>query len=163
MTRPPNHLLEDAYRWCTEWWSAVLDGVEPIARAAAHPYIIPDLRKARSTSALLMRPIMHVALFHGLAQATNAGVALGDAVKALNHIQWSAEVEQWRDVIVRANGSMITKANAIELAGRVIGYQLAGHRLPGPVIDRLRMAYAEAKGWDPTGTAAMPTLPEPVL
>jgi DNA sulfur modification protein DndB len=162
VTRPPNQLLEQAYGWCAEWWEAVLAGVEPLARAVAHPYVIPDLRRGRSSSALLMRPIMHVALFHGLGHSTQVGVPLEDAVARLNQIDWSADARHWRDVIVRANGAMIAKANAIELAGRLIAHFIAGDQLSQQFVDRLRMSYAEAKGWDPAGTEPMPDLPPSV-
>jgi hypothetical protein len=162
VTRPPNALLEQAYGWCVEWWSAVLQGVEALARAAEHPYVIPDLRRGRSSSALLMRPIMHVSLFHGLAHARSAGVPLPEAVKRLNEIDWSADAEQWRDVIVRSNGAMMAKSNAIELAGRLIGYLVAGPAMSPQATNRLRMAFAESKGWDPTGSDSMPALPTPV-
>lgn len=162
VTRPPNSLLEQAYGWCVEWWGAVLEGLEVLSRAVHHPYIIPDLRRGRSSSALLMRPIMHVAMFHGLAYAASANLPLTEAVKRLNEIDWSADAEHWRDIIVRANGAMIAKSNAIELAGRLIGHFVAGAAQPLQVTDRLRMAYAESKGWDPTGTDPMPALPTPV-
>ncbi len=162
VTRPPNALLEQAYGWCVEWWSAVLQGVDALARAAAHPYVIPDLRRGRSSSALLMRPIMHVSVFHGLAHARSAGVPLLEAVKRLNQIDWSADAEHWRDVIVRSNGAMMAKSNSIELAGRLIGYLVAGPAMSPQATDRLRMAFAESKGWDPTGSESMPALPTPV-
>ncbi|HQZ33563.1 MAG TPA: DNA sulfur modification protein DndB [Ilumatobacteraceae bacterium] len=162
VTRPANKLLERAYGWCCEWWSAVLAGVDVFARAAEKPYLIPDLRRGRSPSSLLMRPIAHVALFRGLAEATSAGMLLTDAVRRTNDIDWHSDADHWRDVIVRANGAPIAKSEAVKLTGRLIAYLIAADRMSQPAVDRLRLSFAEAKGWDPTGSSPMPILPAPL-
>lgn len=161
VTRPPNALLERAYHWCADWWTAVLANVDEYRRAVEKPYLIPDLRGPRSASGLLFRPVMQVALFSGVAGAVAAGMSLDEATRRLNQINWRADSEDWRDVIVRANGAPIAKSEAIALTGRVIAYLLAADAIEKVEVDRLRLAYAEAKGWNPTGSESMPKLPLP--
>jgi len=160
--RPPNAQLEQAYRWCTEWWEAVLSNVAVYQRAIAKPFLIPDLRSSKSADSLLFRPVVQVALFMGLAESIGRGLVLAEATHRLNQVDWRADAEHWRDVIVRANGAPIARSEAIALAGRLIGYLLAGGLVDAASVDRLRLSYAEAKGWDPHGSQPMPRLPAPI-
>jgi hypothetical protein len=159
VTRPNNSQLEQAYRWCTDWWTSVLANIDAYRRAVEKPYLIPDLRSSRSPSALLFRPVVQVALFAGLAEAVRLGLVLGEATKRVCALDWRADADHWRDVIVRANGAPIAKSEAINLTGRIIGDLLAGDRPDPARSDRLRLAVAEAKGWDPHSTMPMPSLP----
>lgn len=162
VTRPPEPLLEEAYTWAAEWWGAVLRGLDAFVRAVEKPYLIPDLRKSRAKEGLLFRPIAHVALFKGLAAAVAAGRPLEDAIKLANAVDWRPDSELWREVLVRANGAVIARSEAKNLAGRLIGYLLAGDLMDKRVTDRLRLDVAEARGWDATASGPMPSLPDPV-
>lgn len=162
VTRPGEAQLEKAYMWAADWWSSVLQGIDAYARVVDKPYLIPDLRKSRAKEGLLFRPIAQVALFKGLAAAVVAGRRLDDAVQLANKIDWRPDSDIWRDVLVRANGAVIARTEAKNLAGRLIGYLLAGTLMEKRLVDRLRLDMAEAKGWDAATSAPMPSLPDPV-
>ena len=68
----------------------------------------------------------------------------------------------WQNLLAQAIGTPIARTEAIALARRLVGYLLAGDRVDAASVDRLRLSYAEAKGWDPHGSQPMPKLPAPV-
>jgi DNA sulfur modification protein DndB len=160
-TRPADEDLLVAYRWSCEWWSTVLERFEPFQRSVAKPFIIPELRESTSRWSLAMRPVVQKAIFYGLEQARRLKLPLDEAVDRLNSIDWRPTEDHWRDIIVTPGNRMITKKPAIALAGQVIGYLIAGDRMTDGEVNRLRMAFAEAKGWDNSkAMPALPTLPE---
>jgi DNA sulfur modification protein DndB len=162
VTRPPEAQLEKAYTWAAEWWAAALAGIEAYAHAVEKPYLIPDLRKSRASEGLLFRPIAQVALFKGLADAVVAGKKLESAIEYVNRIDWRPDSVLWRDILVRANGSLITRPEAKNLAARLIAHLLSGDLVDKRVADRLRLDMAVAKGWDPKSAEPVPALPEPI-
>jgi DNA sulfur modification protein DndB len=160
VNRPSNDELEQAYTWSATWWTAVLDGLPPFQLAIEHPWRIPDLRRYGEKWSLLFRPIAQVALFRGLGFAAAAGVGLEEAVDRAVKINWRADAGFWVDTIIRSNGRMVANNQSIRLAGRIIGYLVAGSKMSSTQVDRLRNDYAAARGVSVGSRYAR--LPEPI-
>jgi DNA sulfur modification protein DndB len=147
VNRPTDDELTRAYKLAAKWWEAVATGLDPVADALAKPGRIPDMRQYNAASSLLMRPVTHVALFRGLADAVvKYGVPLDEAVELANRLRWKASDPMWQDTIIYANGRMNAKAPAIRLAGRLITYMIAGSEMTDFAKLALRSDLAEAKG-----------------
>ena len=160
VNRPPNSELESAYLWSTSWWDLVLDGLIPFKKVTAMPYLIPDMRQYREKWSLLFRPIAQVALFRGIGRTVALGIPAPLAVELMNRVNWRASAELWEDVIIRANGHMITSQQAVRLTGRLIAYLVAADRMDQPSLDQLRLDYAQARGWTTHNPGRMPGLPK---
>lgn len=160
VNRPSNAELEQAYRWCADWWSQVLE-MQPFAEAIERPWRIPDLRRYGAKWSLLFRPIGQVALMRGIGFAHTYGVPVHEAIGRCEQLDWRADSDIWVDTIIRSNGRMVASTSAIRLAGRLVAYMIAGDEMEPLQIDRLRNDYAEARGFR-VGRSGRAALPDPL-
>lgn len=156
INRPPNDELKKAYTWSADWWSLALEGLTPFAQATAHPHLIPELRKFHAKSSLLFRPVAQVALFRAIGICKKLGMPPEEAVDRMNRIKWQASHNMWEDIIIHANGKMITKKEAIQLTARLIAYLVAADHMTDGAIENLRSNYVFARGEKPGRRATLP-------
>jgi DNA sulfur modification protein DndB len=162
VNRPPNSELEAAYIWSATWWSLVLEGLKPLKDATNRPYLIPEMRQYREKSSLLFRPVTHIALFRAISRCVTLGLGEAEAVQRMNRINWRASANTWEDILIRANGHMMTSQQSIRLAGRLIAYMVVADLMTDQAIDELKRDHAVARGWSPHTPGRQPALPKPV-
>jgi len=162
VNRPDNAALAEAYTCSALWWNLVLNELEPLAQACRNPFRIPAMREYRARDSLLFRPIAHIALFEALGICFEHTMDLEVAVKRMNRINWQASADIWRDVIIRTNGQMIAKKDAIRLAARLIAYLVAADLMTDGQINNLRSTYRYARGLPPDRAGGIDDLPKPV-
>lgn len=138
VNRPPDCELIAAYQASAQWWGSVLAVFDNYRLATESPILIPALRRGRQS--LLFRPVVQVALFHGLSLAVRRGVDLHEAIRRATRIRWSARSKIWVDVIIGSNGKMKTRTEAVRNAGHLVEYLIAGSLLDSVEIGRLEGA-----------------------
>ena len=110
--------------------------------AVKQPWRISDFRRSGTRWSLLFRPIAQVALFRGLALAVQVGVPLDVAIERANKVDWRSDAPCWVDTIIRSNGRMVAKDDAVRLTGRVIGYLVAGDVMSNAAVTSIRQDHA---------------------
>jgi len=106
------------------------------------------MREDDAAFALLFKPVGQIALFKGLVRAVTLGLSRQHAIERANKIDWRIKAAVWRDVIVRADGRIVARKEAYDLAAGLIGYMLAGKKMKKPDVEKLRRAYNTARGYD---------------
>jgi len=147
VNRPSDKELRVAYTLAGEWWTAVVEQLDPIAAGIHNPTMIPEYRRYHEPWSLLFRPIAQVALFWGLEGAFRRGMSLNEALRRANRINWRASDPMWIDTVIRSNGQMNAKAEGIRLAGRLIAYLIAADRMEDWEVSRLRNDLSDARDY----------------
>ena len=100
-----------------------------------------------------MRPVGQIALVKGLVYArtsSNGDLSLSDAVRRANRLDFSCPPSSvWRDTIVRADGRMVARKEAYDLAARLIAYMIAAEFMSEESKQRLWEDWNKARGKDP--------------
>lgn len=138
VNRPSDKVLLDAYKLCAEWWSAVLEGMSALRAGFRNPASIPERRSYQHEDSLLFRPIGQIVLFRGLAGSVRLGNSLEESIERANQISWQTAGDHWSDIVVRANGRLMTKESDLRLASRYVTYLIAANQMPSNVIERLQ-------------------------
>jgi DNA sulfur modification protein DndB len=100
-----------------------------------------------------MRPVGQIALVKGLVYAlmsSNGSVPLSQAVQRANKLDFSCPPSSmWRDTIVRADGRMVARKEAYDLAARLIAFMIAADHMSEESKQRLWEDWNKARGKDP--------------
>lgn len=150
---PDDSTLETAYEKAATWWEDILE-MDAFKAALKNPSSIPNVRfDSDDPHTLLMRPVGQIALVKGLVQALNAsngGLTRAQAVRSANMLDYScAPSSMWRDTIVRADGRMVARKEAYDLAARLIAYMISAEHMAEESKHRLWEDWNKARGKDP--------------
>jgi len=121
-----------------------------------------NIAKMREES-LLLRPATQIALFKGLVRTTDHGV-LERAVERANRIDWDVRSSIWRDIIVRADSTIISIKEAYGRTADLITYLIVASRMSEEETERLRMEYDVSRGfnYDTPSVRKPEELPQPI-
>jgi DNA sulfur modification protein DndB len=122
--------------------------------ALRDPSTIPNVRfDSDDPATLLMRPVGQIALVKGLVYAlgsSNGDLTQAEVVRRANKLDYSCPPSSmWRDTIVRADGRMVARKEAYDLAARLIAYMIAADHVPEESKQRLWEDWNKARGKDP--------------
>lgn len=150
---PDEETLSTAYEKAAAWWEDVLS-MDAYRAALRDPSTIPSARfDSDDTHTLLMRPVGQIALVRGLVSAlteSNGDLKRAEAVRRVNQLDFSCPpASMWRDTIVRADGRMVARKEAYDLAARLIAYMIAADYMPEEFKQRLWEDWNKARGKDP--------------
>jgi DNA sulfur modification protein DndB len=86
----------------------------------------------RDSRTLLLRPVGQVAFVRGVVKAMDISLdakhkksrlTLDEALRRVNQVEWRATADSyWRDTIVRADGRMVARNEAYNLAANLLAY-----------------------------------------
>jgi DNA sulfur modification protein DndB len=166
---PEQEELERAYRTVAKWWDEILT-LDVFVSSLDD---LAGMREARFEPShrhtLLLRPVGQVALIEGLALAIGNSqdqLTLTEALRRANQINWSCTPESvWRDTIVRADGRMVARKEARELAARLIAYLIGAEFMTEEDRQKLWKDWNLARGCDVDGDLEMGDpegLPNPI-
>jgi DNA sulfur modification protein DndB len=150
---PDDDLLDSAYEKAASWWEEILK-MDAFRSALNDPPSIPNVRyDSDNPQTLLMRPVGQIALVKGLVYAlmsSNGDLSLSEAVRRANKLDYSCPPSSmWRDTIVRADGRMVARKEAYDLAARLIAYMIAADFMSEESKQRLWEDWNKARGKDP--------------
>ena len=152
---PPELQINAAYEIAKEWWIDVLDMRQFIDFVNDLDSVNVVRNSPNDEAGLLLRPLGQQVLFKGLAMAyrrTNGEVSVSELVARASSVNWSpSSANYWRDVIVRPDGRMINKREAILLAARLLEYLIVPTALPEETRDQLWADWNTARGKDIVG------------
>ena len=145
--RPSDEDLEQYYDQVEGFWSTVLANLKPYVDGLENPHLIPKMRDPDSEHSLLFKPVAQIALVQGLIRSTvDDRLTLKEAVSRANRIDWRMTSNLWRDIIVRAAGTIDTTVDAREVASQLISYLIAGEKMSVDEIRAVEEACRKAKG-----------------
>lgn len=149
---PDDQTLGRAYEVVSEWWEAILT-LDVFERALAEPDSIPSIRfDNEHKHSLLLRPVGQIALVKGLVRASGVykdEVSLKTLLARVNRVDFSATPSSiWRDTIVRADGRMVARKEAYDLAGRLLCHMIASDRTTEEFEFTLWEDWNKARGKD---------------
>jgi DNA sulfur modification protein DndB len=152
---PDEETLNTAYEKAAAWWEDILS-MDAFKSALRDPSTIPNVRSdSDDPSTLLMRPVGQIALVKGLVHAlmsANGQMSRADAVRRANQLDYSCPPSSmWRDTIVRADGRMVARKEAYDLASRLIAYMIAAEFVSEETKQRLWEDWNTMRGRDPHG------------
>ena len=150
---PDEETLGAAYEKVSSWWESILT-MDAFKAALVDPSTIPNTRSdADNPHTLLMRPVGQIALVKGLVYALasgNGSLQLSEVVRRANKLDFSCPPSSmWRDTIVRADGRMVARKEAYDLAARLIAYMVASEHMSEESKQRLWEDWNKARGKDP--------------
>lgn len=150
---PDEETLDTAYEKAAAWWEDILS-MDAFKSALKDPSTIPNLRfDSDDPQTLLMRPVGQMALVKGLVYALNASngeLSRVEAVRRANQLDYSCPpASMWRDTIVRADGRMVARKEAYDLAARLIAYMIGADFMTEESKQRLWEDWNKARGKDP--------------
>lgn len=150
---PDEETLDTAYEKVTSWWDTILS-MDAFRAALEDPSTIPNTRfDADNAHTLLMRPVGQIALVKGLVYAlvsSNGSLQLADVVQRANKLDFSCPPSSvWRDTIVRADGRMVARKEAYDLAARLVAFMIAADYMSEESKQRLWEDWNKARGKDP--------------
>ena len=154
--RPSGDKLEEAYEVMVRWFETFCTKVDAIRKAIDDPSAISLIRFADSApyhqDTLLLRPVGQIAVALGVLEAmknSRGALSLDEAFTRVNKIDWSADPSgYWRDVIVRADGRMIARSEAYNLAAKLIAYLIGDEYLVEQQRTALWTNWNSARGKD---------------
>ena len=149
---PPESELERAYTVVAEWWEAILT-MDAFTNALADLDSVKDVRfDGDHRHSLLLRPVGQVAFVSGLIDAidrSDGKLTLTDAIRRANKIDWSAAPTSiWRDTIVRADGKMVARKEAHDLARDLVSYLIGDEFMDEQMRHDLWYSWNKARGND---------------
>lgn len=150
---PDDKTLDRAYDVASEWWEALLT-LSAFRDALKDPDSIPSTRfDSDDPRTLLLRPVGQMALVKGLVRAitfSKDDLTLKELLARVDRLDFSATPKSiWRDTIVRADGRMVAKKDAYDLAGRLICYMIASDYMTAEFTETLYEDWNRARGKDP--------------
>jgi DNA sulfur modification protein DndB len=150
---PDEATLDEAYEKAASWWEAILT-MNAFKQALKDPHTIPSTRAdSDHQHTLLLRPVGQMALVKGLINAlvlANGHLSLHEAVRRANQLDYSVTPSSmWRDTIVRADGRMVARKEAYDLAGRLISHMIASEYETDESRQRLWEDWNKARGKEP--------------
>jgi DNA sulfur modification protein DndB len=151
----------EAYEIVKQFWQTVIDHLEPLEQAYKNSSFVPQMRSAGHRYSLLLKPVGQIALFEGLAIATdkNHKLALVTAVKRANEIDWSMANSQWKGNLVRSSGIVDTRTDQRRNAAYLIAYLIAADRMSEDEKKKIHTLYNSGRKG---GKDSSIPLPEPV-
>lgn len=150
---PDDETLDTAYEKTAAWWEDILS-MDAYKAALKDPSTIPNVRfDSDDPHTLLMRPVGQMALVKGLVYALNASngdLSRVEAVHRVNKLDYSCPPSSmWRDTIVRADGRMVARKEAYDLAARLIAYMIGAEYMTEESKQRLWEDWNKSRGKDP--------------
>ncbi|MFB4293277.1 DGQHR domain-containing protein [Nonomuraea sp. ATR24] len=133
---PSDQVLETCYEEVATWFHLFMMHLDAYRDAAADPEAIKTNRfTASHPHTLLLRPVGQTALIRGITQAMDLSrhpvsneprLTLERAIERVNKVDFTATAESiWRETIVRADGRMVARNEAYNLAARLLAYLIA--------------------------------------
>ena len=149
---PQDSELERAYTVVAEWWDVILT-MDVFTNALNDLGTVPEVRyDGDHFHSLLLRPVGQVAFVSGLIDAldrSDGKLALTEAVRRANKIDWSAgPTSVWRDTIVRADGKMVARKEAHDLARDLVSYLIGDEYMDEEMRHNLWTNWNKARGKD---------------
>ncbi|MFC4605847.1 DGQHR domain-containing protein [Rhodococcus kronopolitis] len=150
---PDDNTLNRAYDVVSDWWEQILT-LQAFTTALSDPASIPSTRFDNEHShTLLLRPVGQMALVKGLTRAmtySKGEVSLKTLLERVDRVDFSATPSCiWRDTIVRADGRMVARREAFELAGRLVCYMILPDYVTEEFTQTLYEDWNKARGKDP--------------
>jgi DNA sulfur modification protein DndB len=147
---PDEQTLDEAYEKVAAWWDDLLT-MDAFKSALDEPGNIPSTRSDNEDPhTLLLRPVGQMALVKGLVaavQVSNGGLSRAQVISRANKLDFSALPSgMWRDTIVRADGRMVARKEAYDLAGRLICHMIASEYMAEETRMRLWEDWNKARG-----------------
>lgn len=170
---PDEKLLDSAYEIAARWWEALLE-MSVFREAMADLSAVSDVRFSNTNKkTLLLRPVGQTTLVKGLVLAlerSKGDLTLQTLLDRAQTLDWSAgPTSYWRDSIVRSDGRMVARKEAVMLASSLLAYLIAPEFTSDEERTKIWQDWNEARGRDPFGDAdelepeRMPEdLPDPV-
>ncbi len=156
--RPSDVRLEEAYELVELWWEELMK-LDVFAAAISRDLAdVPELRADQAhRQALLLKPVGLVAVVQGMVWAIRRSVDRGpelsirEAAKRVNQLDLSYDSANnpWRDTVVRADGRMVARKEAKELAANLVAYLIGAEFMVDDEIDNLATEWNTARGKDP--------------
>lgn len=126
--RPSDDELDEYLEKCSSVWKILLTKINAYADALKKVSDIPAMRADNALTALLFKPAAQNALVDGVLRAATFAkqkMDLDQIITRVNKItDWSMMADQWRDIIVKAGGTIDTKSDARERLARLLAYLL---------------------------------------
>jgi DNA sulfur modification protein DndB len=135
--RPSEEALEEAYAIPAEWWKKMLTRLDAFKNALEDLSTVSEVRFAEEAPyhqhTLLLRPVGQIAMVKGViaAMANSKGkLTLEKALDRVNQLDWSLSSSSYlRGTIIREGGRMVARAEAYNLASRLIAYLIGSEYL----------------------------------
>ena len=167
--RPAQEDIEKAYEIAAAWWDKMLVTLDAFKDAVADLSTISNVRFAGDPPpyhqhTLLLRPVGQIAMVKGVVEAiknSKGKLTLDEALKRLNKLDWSAApTNYWRDTIIRADGRMVARKEAYNLAAQLIAHLIGGQYLDDEQRQHLWYEWNKARGKDVDTVPEQITKPE---
>ncbi len=147
--RPNEEELEQYYEWAEQFWTTILEKLQPYQEALHDSSRIPEMRKDDQPYSLLFKSAPQIALFKGLIAATrDKRLNLFEAVQRANKIDWRMSSDMWKNVLVTPSGTMARAQQAQNLGGKLIEYLIASDKMKEQEIEAIQREYNLAHGVD---------------
>jgi DNA sulfur modification protein DndB len=135
--RPSPEQLDEAYAIPAEWWQKMLTKLDAFNNALADLSTVTEVRFAEDPPyhehTLLLRPVGQIALVKGVIAAianSKGKLTLDEALRRVNQLNWSVSpTSYWRGTIIREGGRMVARAEAYNLAAKLIAYLIGDEYL----------------------------------
>jgi DNA sulfur modification protein DndB len=146
---PADQELEEAFAVAARWWASILR-LRVLQPALDDPSQVPLQRlDAGHEAALLLRPTGQIALVRGLTRALDADALTTPAelISRADAISWRTTADSiWRGSLVRPDGRISARKDAVALAAELVAYLLLGEQFDASRRDELERAWNRARG-----------------
>lgn len=169
---PDERTLHTAYEAVAPWFETLLRELDAFKRAVENPDTVRFDRFDNShRHTMLLRPVGQIALVRGLVRAINHSsdgksgrpmLTLSKAIERVNKIDFSVGPESaWRDTVVRADGRMVARSEAYNLAANLLAYLIGAEYMTQDMRQKLYLDWNDARGNTAEG-GSMQQLPQSV-
>jgi DNA sulfur modification protein DndB len=156
---PSDQELHEAYDKVVPWWEDFLKKVDAFREALDDLEIVKTVRfDDRDSRTLLLRPVGQVAFVRGVVKAMDISrdakhkkprLTLDEALRRVNQVEWRATADSyWRDTIVRADGRMVARNEAYNLAANLLAYLIGAEYMTDEMKSNLWRDWNDARGRD---------------
>ncbi|MFI7484070.1 DGQHR domain-containing protein [Kocuria sp. M1R5S2] len=169
---PNEKTLGKAYEAVEPWFETLLEEVNAFKNALEDPDTVRDVRFDNDDRhTLLLRPVGQIALIRGLVRAMGLSrdektkqprLSLNTAIERINKVDFSAGQNSiWRDTIVRADGRMVARNEAYNLAANLLVHLIAPEYMDEEMKANLHTDWNNARG-NTKEEGTLQDLPDPV-
>ena len=148
VVRPQDSLLRSAFEVSVEWWEAIINNFQPVARAIELPNRASDWRHDPDHGySLALRPYTIQVIFEAMRIAYSKTVLTPhEACERLSKLDWSMSNQNWRGIMVGGWEKHKMISSRKKLAAELLAYMLIGTESFGELSsDTLFKAYRDAQ------------------